>query len=339
MRLVTPLASAVLLACAPDNELPGPGDCDVDVADVAAPSAEAIALAAEPASFDDLWFSEALDRVLAIPQGTGTLYEIEPETATVVAIEGLPSGIASADATETRIYVADRGGRRVLVLAADSGDIVQIAELEGRPDYLRVAPMQDELWVTEPSADAIEVLAIGEGGELSPAGFVDVPGGPEGLAFDASGTWAYAERFAGPLVAIDVARREVVDTWTTGCAGAHGFPQADGERGLAFAGCSSAGGAAVVRTDDGRVVAGFEAGGGEAILAYDEALAHFYLRGDPDGELAILGVCASGELAELAVVEISQDGHGMTSDHHGNVWIADATTGGVLRVVDPYPPF
>ena len=87
----------------------------------------------------------------------------------------------------------------------------------------------------------------------------------------------------------------------------------------------------------GEVVSGFEAGGGAAILAYSEALAHFYLRGDGSANLAILGLCADGTMAELATVTIPSSGHGAAADADGHVWVADPQHGGVVRVTDPFP--
>lgn len=337
MRLVISLSSC-LVACAPDNELAEPGDCEVaGIDDTTSPSATPIALG-PVASFDDLFFSHALDRVLAIPEHTGTLWLVDAETADVTMFAGLPSRIATGDATATHVYLGDRGNRRVVVLDAASGDIVQLVDLPANPDYVRITPAGDELWVTEPGKDGIEVLAIGQDGMLmASSSFIDVPGGPEGLTFDVSSDRAYVHRFSGPVVAIDVAGHEVVDTWDTGCESAHGFPQVDGERGLLFAGCSSEGGAAVLDATNGHALAGVEAGGDASILAYDASLGHLYLRGDPGGDLAMLAVCDSGGLAELTAVSLSQAGHGMTSDGRGNVWVADATTGGLLHVRDPYP--
>lgn len=331
----TLLASlAVSAGCAPTNDLPAAGDCSLPTAAIDPPVAEPIPLTGASASFDDLWFSAALDRVIAVPQGSGSVYLVDPASAEVHELAELPSGCASADATASHVFVADRGGRRILAVDPQSADIVAIAELASRPDYVRLAPGGTELWVTEPGDDRIEIVAIADGPTLTSAGFVAVAGGPEGIAF--AGARAFAHRFDGPLVAIDVATREVIDTWDTGCAAAHGIPQVDETRGLVFAGCASAGGAAVLDLDDGEPLAGFEAGGGEAILAVAPALGRFYLRGDPDGELAILGVCESGELTQLARVDIAPRGHGMVADTHGNVWICDAPGGGLQRVRDPY---
>jgi len=86
----------------------------------------------------------------------------------------------------------------------------------------------------------------------------------------------------------------------------------------------------------GELRAGFEAGGGEAIVAYDHVRHHLYLRGDGSATLDLLATCRSGELGVLATVSISKEGHGASADDRGHVWVADATTGGVFRVTDPF---
>jgi hypothetical protein len=110
----------------------------------------------------------------------------------------------------------------------------------------------------------------------------------------------------------------------------------DAQYQLAFGGCFSNGGVGVVTTR-GELRAGFEAGGGEAIVAYDPVRHHLYVRGDPGDTLDLLATCSDGQLGVLARVPIPHDGHGASADDRGHVWVADATTGGVLRITDPFP--
>ena len=87
----------------------------------------------------------------------------------------------------------------------------------------------------------------------------------------------------------------------------------------------------------GKLVAGFEAGGGEAIVAYDPVRHHVYVRGDGAPTLDLLAVCPGGGTSVLATATLSSEGHGASADDRGHVWVADATTGGVFRVTDPFP--
>lgn len=333
-RFVVLLPSFLLCACQPGNDLPSAGKCDAARAQIVAPTPEPVALAGEAAPFDDLWFSVALDRVIAIPEGHGVVYLVDPATLAVTSFSGF-GAIATGDATATRLYLGDRGNDRVLVVDAASGSVLGQVELGANPDYVRLAPDGRELWVTQPGHDRIAVYELDDAGMAGPASYIDIDGGPEGLTFAPSGARAYTQQFTGTLVVIDVATREVIDEWETGCAHAHGYPQIDEMRGLVISGCSSDGAAVVLDADEGQRKAGFSAGGDAAILAYNPTLEHFYLRGDPGGDLAILGLCDAGTLDELTRVDVADEGHGMVADPHGNVWVCDATHGGLLRVHDP----
>jgi hypothetical protein len=88
--------------------------------------------------------------------------------------------------------------------------------------------------------------------------------------------------------------------------------------------------------DDGAAIAGYEVGEGTAILGYSASLGHFYLRGDPGKNVAILGVCDTG-MSLLGTTVVSNEGHGMVADDRGHVWVCDRETGGLFRVTDPYP--
>jgi hypothetical protein len=314
-----------LAACG--NDLPSAGSCDVP-AGADAPTVMQVPLVGQAASFDDLRYSPQLGKVLAVPEGTGRLYIVDPDTLEVT-MAGVPGGAGSVDASATTIFVADRGGR---IVSVDATTLQQTGSqtVSGTPDYVRFSPSTNEVWVTLPGGDRIEIL---DAATLGPITSIDLPVAPEGLVFDAGGR-AYTQG-GGDAIAIDVARRLVVGEWNTGCGSSHGFPQVDDAYGLVIAGCSSNGGAAVL-TDSGDLRSGFEAGGSAAILAYDGARHHLYLRGDPGSTLDILVTCPDGGLGVLARVPISNRGHGATADDRGHAWVCDATTGGLQRITDPF---
>jgi streptogramin lyase len=300
------------------------------------PVAEPVALAGEAASFDDILYSAELGQVIAIPQGRGVLHLVDPDSLAVTSFAGFPTGIASADASNGRIFVLDRSGEQVLVVDPADGTTVGVFALSAHPDYVRVSPATAEVWVTEPGSQRIEVLTV-EGDVLAHAADIATEGGPEGVAFDVGRRRAYIQRSGGAIAAIDVDARMVVDTWPSGCGSSHGIPVVDEARGLVFAGCSSGGGGAMLDSDDGTLLASHEAGGGAALLAYAPALGHFYLRGDPGSGVAMLAVCGGSELALLGTAMTTDHGHGMVADDRGNLWVCDADNGGILRLRDPWP--
>ena len=324
MRFLCFLAVA---ACG--NSLAPPGKCEV-ATNGAVPEVTPVALAGHPTGFDDLRFSPQLGKVLALPEASGRLFVIDPDSLDVAQI-GVPGGSESADASATTLYVLDRTGSQIIAFDAATSMRKTARTTTGSPDYVRFAPTANEVWVTIPSRNRIEIL---DGETLSPVGNVELPGAPEGLTFDSTGT-AFTQA-SGSIVQVDVARRLVVGEWGTGCSWSHGFPQVDEAYGLAIGGCSSSGGISVTQMGGGKL-AGFEAGGGSAILAHDGTKHHLFVRGDPSTTLDILAVCPDGGTSVLAKVPITHDGHGATVDDRGHAWVCDGPAGGVLRITDPFP--
>ena len=316
----------VIAACG--NSLPPPGTCDVatngetvDVQLVQLPIAG-------PAAYDDLRYSPELGKVVAAPEGTGAIALIDPDSMVVQQLD-VPRGVASADASATTVYGADRFGDRIVGIDIASNTMVASGALPGSPDYVRFSPMTNEVWVSLPASNRLEIL---DATTLAAIDSVTLSAPPEGLTFSGSRAYANAN---GRVTAIDVTRRLVVGEWETGCGYSHGFPQVDDAYQLAVGGCFAHGGVGVV-TLHGELAAGYEAGGGEAIVAYDPTRHHLYLRGDGSATLEILATCSSGQLGLLASATLSSNGHGATADESGHVWVADASTGSVFRVTDPF---
>ncbi len=325
-----PLLAIVLAACG--NDLPSSGSCALPAAN-GEPVVTPVPLVGQAATFDDLRFAPALGKVIATPEGVGRMFVIDPVTLDVMTI-ATSGGTASADADENNIYTIDRGGDRVIAYDATTGEVVTSLDLDANPDYIRLAPGGGELWITLPGRDRIDIVAVtGDPVSLSRIDSVSIPGSPEGLTF---GEGRGYTQTGGRAIAIDIASRLVIGDYDTGCGSSHGFPQVDDTYGLVFSGCRAGGGAGVVGIDEGDRVSGFEAGGDAAVLAYDGTRHHFYLRGDPGSDLAMIAVCPDGGMTEMARVAISDSGHASTIDDLGNVWVADATSGGLFRISDPF---
>jgi DNA-binding beta-propeller fold protein YncE len=319
------LLLAVIAACG--NHLPPPGMCDVATNGETA-TVTPVVLGGIRASYDDLRYSPELKKVVAAPTGTGQIYLIDPDSLAVQMVPA-PRGVYSADASAATVYAADRGSDQIVAIDIASATTVAAQPMPGTPDYVRFSPMTNEVWVSLPGTNQLEIL---DATSLAAIGSITVPAPPEGLTLDGQRAYTNAN---GRVLAIDVARRIVIAEWEDGCGFSHGFPQVDDLYGLAFGGCFSNGGVGVV-TMQGKLRAGFEAGGGEAIVAYDPLRHHLYVRGDPGDTLDILATCSTGDLGVLAKVSIPPQGHGASADDLGHVWVADATTGGVLRITDPF---
>ena len=111
--------------------------------------------------------------------------------------------------------------------------------LGGRPDYVRHVPITNEIWVTEPAEQRIEVLrfAIEGGPDLETAAFIPIGDGPEGLVFDNKRERAFIHHYLPKIGVIDVRQRRLLTDWKTACESSHGIPIVDEARGLLFAGC------------------------------------------------------------------------------------------------------
>jgi len=321
----------VLALAGCSNSLKDPGQCPVPAA-TGEPVAALVPLVGQPAYFDDLHYAPALGKVLAAPEGVARMYVVDPETMTATMIT-TSAGTASADADARTIFTVDRSNDQVTAYDATTGEKVASLRLGANPDYVRVVPGGGELWVTVPGQDRIDVIAVtGAPATLARVGSIEIPGAPEGLTFGNGRGYTQA---GGRVIAVDIARRLVVGEWNTGCDASHGFAQVDDGYGLVFAGCKSAGGAAVL-SREGKELTGIEAGGTETVLAYDSTRHHLHLRGDPGSTLSMIAVCADGGMSVMAEVPIPNEGHAATTDARGNVWLADATTGGLVRITDPF---
>ncbi len=321
-------AVVLLVAVGCGNSLPPPGTCAVATAGETVTIDLVPLRGGGPASFDDMRYSPELGKVVAAPAATGYISLIDPDTLAVQTLNA-PRGVESADASATTVYGADRVGARIVAIDIASGAMVATGAVPGIPDYVRYSPTTNEVWVSVPATSRIEIF---DATSLLAIDSVTLPAPPEGLTFDGPRAYTHAN---GRVTAIEVSRRTVVGEWETGCGYSHGFPQIDDAYQLAFGGCHTNGGAGVVSMQ-GDLRAGFEAGGNEAILAYDPTRHHLYLRGDGAPTLDLLATCSNGQLGVLASVQLSNSGHGAGADDRGHVWVADATTGGVFRVTDPF---
>jgi len=105
--------------------------------------------------------------------------------------------------------------------------------------YVRYVAPTNELWVTEPDQEQIEVFTLSDAQKPVPvrASAITVKGGPESLAIDPQRQRAYTHLWAGATVAIDLKNRTLVAQWPNGCGGSRGIAP-DSAHGWLFAGCA-----------------------------------------------------------------------------------------------------
>lgn len=293
--------------------------------------------------FDDLRYSPALKRVLVPAGRTGTLVLIDPATQALETIAGFSSteryggghgeGITSVDEGGGYLYVIDRSARQLEVVDPASKNVMARVPLAASPDYVRyVAPTQ-EIWVTEPDAEQIEVFRLGKPhGAPTSAGTITVKDGPESLVIDPAGGRAYTHLWSGKSVVIDAKTRRPVAEWANGCGGSRGIAL-DTNRKQLFVGCAE-GKAVVMSTETGKLLGSLSAGDGVDIIDFDPRLSHFYLPGGKSATMAIIGVSPQGRLTLLHTVPTAPGAHCAVTDGSGHVYVCDPKRGRLLVVLD-----
>src|SRR5262245_23852244 len=192
-RSIGVCATLLLVACSKERA-PGMGQGSGPPGIVALPPI-ALPGGSPGIGFDDLRFLPELGRVVAPGGRSGTVFEIDPATLAVSAVQGFSAtpkyagghddGPTSADEGAGLVYVTDRTARRLDVVDAKTHTIVGFAALGASPDYVRFVPATHEVWVTEPDAERIEVFSV-SGTTAAHAADIPVKGGPESLVIDAS---------------------------------------------------------------------------------------------------------------------------------------------------------
>jgi hypothetical protein len=224
------------------------------------------------------------------------------------------------------------------VVDPTAGRIIASVGLAAGPDYLRYVRATNEIWVTEPGAAQIEILAVGQDPTAAPVhtAVVAVSSGPESLVIDNTRGRAYTHRWQATTVAIDVASRTIVAEWQNGCAASRGIAF-DEARGFLFASCSEGTTSVLDANDGGQMLSTLARGSGFDVIGYAPATGHLYLAGSSCGCLVTLGVSAQGALGFLGRVDAAGSTHCATADDAGHAWWCDQDQGSIWRVNDASP--
>ena len=294
--------------------------------------------------FDDLGFSESLHKVLVPAGRTGRLDLIDPATRQVSSIGGFAAhatfsgghgeGITSVDQGRGLLFVTDRTARILDVVDPNTPSIIASTRLASGPDYVRFVSETNEVWVTQPVAQRIEVLNFPTGGTPNPVHrrFIDVPGGPESLVIDHSHGRAYTNLWRGVTVAIQLKDDSIVARWPNGCEGSRGIAL-DAKRGFLFAGCNE-GRLSVLDSNTGRILGKAFSGDGVDIIAYNPKLRHAYMPGGGSATLAIIGISTGGTATILRTVPTVTGAHCTTADDCNHVYVCDPSRGRLLVFQD-----
>jgi hypothetical protein len=297
---------------------------------------------------DDLAFAPGLRQVVVPAGRTGRIVLIDPQSRKAREIAGFKStppgngahdaGPTSADEGKGYLFATDRTSKRLEVIDPAKGTLVAGAPLAGSPDYVRYVALTNEVWVTEPDKDGIEIFTLSNAKPPVPAhaAFLAVPGGPESLVIDARAKVGYANLWKSSTVVIDLAGRKIVQTWPNGCQGSRGLAL-DAPHQRLFVGCAE-GGADLLHTGyRGTILDRFRFGNGTDIIAYNPTLSHLYVPASKTGQMAIVGVSREGMMKLLATADTAIGAHCAVADDQKQVWVCDPKGGRVLAVRDTLP--
>ncbi|HVY49367.1 MAG TPA: hypothetical protein VHB21_25925, partial [Minicystis sp.] len=291
--------------------------------------------------FDDLRFVPSLDRVLVPGGRSGALFVVDPTTRAVEAIGGFSQsasfagghdfGVTSADAAGRRAFATDRTSKKLVVVDLDQKKIVAAAALGADPDYVRFVAPTNELWVTEPDAQRIEIFSLAAAAPKKVAD-VAVPGGPESLVVDAARGRAYTHAWKGATFVVDVKTRAVVTKYENGCEGSRGI-DLDEKGETLFVGCAE-GKAFALDPATGRVLGRALTGNGVDIIAYAPARRHLYVPAAKAATTTVLAVSPRGELTPVATLPAAKGSHCAASDAAGRAFVCDPSSGSLLAIDD-----
>jgi DNA-binding beta-propeller fold protein YncE len=235
-----------------------------------------------------------------------------------------------------KLYVSDRTSQSLWIVDSGSAAIAGKVALAAEPDYVRFVAATSELWVTEPSADQLEIFSLSD--SVGPRSVARVPlkNGPESLVIDALRGRAYAHRWQATSVVFDLKTRALVAEWPNGCAASRGIAL-DEKRGWLFVACGEGRVSVLDVANGGKTLSTLTRGSGFDVIGYSAGLGHLYLAGGRCACLVTLGVDTQGTLGFLGRADAPASTHCTVADDHRHAWLCDPAGGRLLRYDDAYP--
>jgi len=293
-------------------------------------------------SLDDMYFSSSLGKVLVPAGRTGKLEMIDPATRAIDFVAGFGTqpyaggrgaGATSVDEAGKMLLVTDRSTHQLNVVDPHEKKIVVSAPLKAGPDYVRYVKATNEIWVTEPHDETIEIFSYPEAtAKPESKATIKIPGGPEALAIDNPRGVGYTNVDGGKTSVIDLKTRKVIHEWPNSCKDGEGALLADTGQ-LLFVACREG---KVVSMDpaSGKVISTVSSGDGIDIIAYNPKLRHIYAPGSQSATVAVISVSAKGELSLLHTFPSVERGHCVVSDNIGNFYVCDPNHAALLVFKD-----
>lgn len=294
-----------------------------------------------PIGLDDMFFSSRLNKVLVPAGRTGKLIMIDPGTQAIDSIEafgkqasgGRGVGPTSVDEAASLLLVTDRTTHELNVVDPATKKIVQSAPLASGPDYVRFVKSTNEIWVTEPPDESIEIFSYpASGAKPVHTGQIAIENGPESLVIDNPRGLAYTNIDGGKTVVIELKTHKTLHEYENSCEDATGTLLSDSGQFL-FVACREG---KVVSMDPatGKIISSASSGEGIDIIAYNPKLKHIYAPGAQSATVAIIAVSDKGELSLVKTFPTVERAHCVVADNLGNFYVCDPVNAGLLMFKD-----
>jgi len=295
--------------------------------------------------FDDMRFSATLEQLLVPAGRTGDLDLIDPSTELISPLTGFSTqagysggatfGVTSAEEGNDVIYATDRTTGLLASIAPAVKTIGATLKLEATPGYVRYASPTNEVWVTEPSANQIEVVTpTGADGGAGLTHVMTIPvAGAESLEIDGTNGLAFTNATTS-TVAIDVRTHKVSGTWPNGCKSATGLA-VDPLHGWVIAACNE-GRIVVLSEQSGAMLGTVTTGAGVQQIAYDVQRARVYAPSPANAAMAVVVLDAQGVPTLAGSVQATPDARCAVTPGAGQVFVCSPAKGEIVFLFDPF---
>jgi len=295
--------------------------------------------------FDDMRFSATLAQILVPAGRTGNVDLVDPSTEAITPIGGFSSaatytgdmtfGVTSADEGNDVIYATDRTAGTLSSIDPKRKVITATLTLAATPGYVRYVAPTNEVWVSEPGAKQIEIVALKAedgGAGLSHSASISVAGA-ESLEVDAETGLAFTNT-ANSTLAIDVTTRAVTGTWANGCTTAKGIAVDPGQHWILVA-CNE-GKLVVISTQTGSMLGAVKLGAGIDRIAYDSSRVRAYVPSPAEASLAVIVLNQKGVPTLAGSVQATSDARCAATPGGGQVYVCSPAKGEVDFLYDPF---
>lgn len=308
----------------------------------------AAAAAATPLKFPDVqapvvmdYLAADGDRVWAPAGNTGKVFVLEG--GKFRSVDGFPTkegrnnrmmGPSSVSVGKGAVYVGNRGDSKIWAIDPKTLEKKGSVEMPSTPDGVFYVATTNEVWVTTPRDNAIQIIDVKDPSAPKIVGRIAADG-PEGYAVDAAKGIVYTNlEDKDATLAIDAKSRKIVSTWehTCGKDGPRGLA-VDPDRGVLFVGCASQG-IVVLDAKTGAKKGKLEVGEGVDNIDYLPGKRLLYASAGRSEKLTVAHLEDDGSLKAMTTSPVGKGCRVVVATKDGAAYAADSA-GGQLWVLKP----